>query len=660
MYAFVPEKPPRFAGRNYCKSINKDSNTLRRWFWRVPEPEGEFMKHGSHDEKRALEAAEAARETVWRQPSFIGELFLGRLRTELVLPFPLQEEADQLAGDQILARLKTFLIEQVDADRIDREKEVPFTVIEGLRNLGLFGIKLPQEYGGLGLSQINYNRIIQMVASHCASTAVLLSAHQSIGVPQPLKLFGTEEQKQKYLPRLAAGAISAFALTEPDVGSDPSQMSTLATPVDDGAAYLISGQKLWTTNGPIAELLIVMARTNDPAAERPEITAFIVEGDSPGLTTEHRCDFMGLKGIQNGLLKFDQVRVPKENILQGVGRGLALALRTLNTGRLTLPAACGGAMKQTLAMCRDWANERVQWGVPVGRHEAVAAKLTAMATDLYAVESLTWLTSAMADRAVTDIRLEAAMAKMFCSEALWRTVDAGMQIRGGRGYETADSLAARGEKPMPMERLLRDARINMIIEGTSEIMRLFIAREALDPHMKVAGVSPTSQRIDVLGAAKFYAGWYPRLWLPSFGTPADADVVAPLRGHLRYVQRAARRLARDLFHMLIRHRQGLQRRQLVLGRLVDSGAELFAMTAVIARASVPGGFDGDEPGGIELADLFCRQARRRLRQLRQGLYCNDDGHLRPLAKKILTGELSWLEDNIVSAWKGKTQVMSDE
>jgi hypothetical protein len=607
---------------------------------------GNLMKDGPRDEKRALEAAEAARETSWTQPSFIGQLFLGRLRTELIFPFPVQDPTDRQAGDEILARLETFLTKQVDADRIDREKQIPDEVVDGLRKLGLFGIKLPQEYGGLGLSQINYNRIIQMVSSHCASTAALLSAHQSIGVPQPLKQFGTEEQKRKYLPRLAAGAISAFALTEPEVGSDPSKMSTLATPVDDGAAFLISGQKLWTTNGPIADLLIVMARTNAVDEERPEITAFIVEGNSPGLTTEHRCDFMGLKGIQNGLLKFDRVRVPKENIVQGLGRGLALALRTLNIGRLTLPAACGGAMKQTLAMCRNWASERVQWGVPVGHHEAIAAKLAAMATDLYAVESLTWLTSAMADEATTDIRLEAAMAKMFCSEALWRTADAGMQIRGGRGYETADSLKARGEKPMPMERLLRDARINMIVEGTSEIMRLFIAREALDPHMKVAGVSPTSQRIDLLGAAKFYAGWYPRLWLPEFGRTEEDDVPRLLRRHLRFVGRATRRLARDLFHMLVLHRQGLQKKQLVLGRLVDCGAELFAMTAVIAQASA-----ADEPQAVELADLFCRLARRRLQQLRRNLYCNDDRRLRPLVKKILKGEVAWLEDNIVSSWK---------
>ncbi|PLX82694.1 MAG: DNA polymerase II [Desulfuromonas sp.] len=600
----------------------------------------------NQDQKRALETAETARETEWTQPSFVSELFMGRLRPELVFPFPEQDEDDRRAGDVILEELSSFLAEQVDADRIDREREIPAVVIEGLRSLGLFGIKLPVEYGGLGLSQVNYNRIVQMVASHCASTAVLLSAHQSIGVPQPLKMFGTEEQKQKYLPRLAAGAISAFALTEPDVGSDPSKMTTRAVAEEGGESYLITGHKLWISNGPIADLMIVMARTNDPEDPRPEITAFIVEGDAPGLSVEHRCDFMGLKGLQNGLMRFEEVRVPKENIVQGLGRGLSLALRTLNTGRLTLPAACGGAMKQTLTIARDWANQRSQWGMPIGQHQAVAAKLGTMAADLYAVESLTWLTSHMADQARTDIRLEAAMAKLFCSEALWRTVDAGVQIRGGRGYETADSLAARGEVPIPMERLMRDARINLIIEGTSEIMRLFIAREALDPHLKIAGASATSNRVDVKLAAKFYARWYPLLWLPRFDSWIAIQTAFTLKRNLWFIESAARRLARDLFHMMLLYQQDLQKRQLILGRLVDCGSELFAMSAVIARAS-----KAREPGELQVADLFCRQSRRRIKALHRSVYCHDDRATTAVARDLLDGKIRWLEKNIVSSWK---------
>ena len=596
------------------------------------------------DQQRSIEVAEAARETEWKKPSFVGELFMGRLRTEIIFPFPQQSVEDREAGDRVLAELKEFLEQQVDADQIDAKKQIPKKVTNGLAKMGLYGIKLPKEYGGLGMSQVNYNRIVQLVASHCASTAVLLSAHQSIGVPQPLKMFGTDEQKAKYLPRLVKGELSAFALTEPGVGSDPSQLSTTATLAEDGESYLINGEKLWISNGPEADLLIVMARTNDRAEKRPEITAFIVEGKSEGLTTVHRCDFMGLKGLQNGLLKFDNVRVPKENIVEGIGRGLALALRTLNIGRLTLPAACGGAMKQALAMAVDWANERQQWGAPVGHHEAVAAKIATLAAEIYAVDCMTWLTSAMADRADTDIRLEAAMAKLFCTEALWRGVDQALQVRGGRGYETAASLAGRGEKPMPMERLLRDARINMIIEGTSEIMRLFIAREALDPHLKMTGASATSNKVDYFGAAKFYASWYPPLWLPR--GISGGQLPAPLAGHLRFVERAARRLARDLFHMIVVYRQGLQKKQQVLGRLVDSGAELFAMSAVLSHAVSP-----QAPVGAEqMADLFCRQARRRVRSQHRAVYRNDDERTYRLARSVLNGDYPWLRDNILSTW----------
>jgi hypothetical protein len=605
------------------------------------------MSRSPNDEQRSLEVAEAARETVWQRPSIVGQMFMGQLPAELLFPFPDQLPADRTAGDAVLAKVANFLAEQVDADRIDATREIPAAVIDGLRQLGLFGIKIPHEFGGLGLSQINYNRIIQMVASHCASTAVLLSAHQSIGVPQPLKMFGTPEQKARYLPRLAAGAISAFALTEPGAGSDPSRLATLATPSEDGAAWLLNGEKLWISNGPVAELLIVMARTNAPEAERPEITAFIVETNSPGFSVAHRCDFMGLKGLQNGLLRFDNVRVPAENIVDGRGRGLSLALRTLNTGRLTLPAACGGAMKQALAMATVWAKDRQQWGVPIGEHEAVAAKLAGIAADLYAVESLTWLTSALADRNELDIRLEAAMAKLFCTEALWRSADAALQVRGGRGYETAPSLGGRGEAPMPMERLLRDARINLIIEGTSEIMRLFIAREALDPHLRIAGTTATSDRIDYLGAAKFYASWYPKLCWPNFKLDGQVQLPEALRSHLHELEQDTRRLGRDLFHMIVRHRQGLQRRQLVLGRLVDCGAELFAIGAVLARAASP----AVPAESIAVAELFCRQARRRIAALRRDLYNNDDVDNYRFARSLLDGRFAWLTDNIVSTWR---------
>lgn len=606
-------------------------------------------------EQESREVAEAARETEWEAPSFVRELFLGNLRLDLIHPYPVQSPDDRARTDAYVAKLEAFLKEKVDADEIDRTGELPEDVVQGLRELGAFGMKIPEEYGGIGLSQVGYGRAIEMVTSKDGNLTALLSAHQSIGVPQPLKMFGTPEQKKKYLPRLAAGAVSAFALTEDEVGSDPAAMTTTATPTEDGEAYIINGEKLWCTNGTIAELLVVMARTPPKVRkgrEVPQVTAFIVETDTPGVEITHRCRFMGLRAIQNAVIRFDDVRIPKENILWGEGKGLKLALITLNTGRLTLPMSAAAGAKACTEVSRKWASERVQWGAPIGKHDAVAQMIGRMAASTFAIEAMAELSSALADRGENDIRLEAAIAKLWTTEMGWKILDDTLQIRGGRGYETAQSLEARGEVPVAVERAMRDFRINRIFEGTSEIMRLFIAREAVDTHLAVAGdlIDPKASTADKAGAAAkagaFYAGWLPRQYV-GWGRWPRYGEFGPLASHLRYAERGARRLARSMFYAMSRYQAKLERKQALLGRFVDIGAELFAISAACVRAQSL----RDQPEGekaVRLADVFCRQSRLRIEALFEELFKNADNATYRLAQEVLKGEHEWLEKGILS------------
>jgi hypothetical protein len=605
----------------------------------------------------ARELAEDSRQSEWSSRSFAAELFLGRFHAELAVPFPEQDPADRLEGDAFLAKLDRFLREQVDPEAHDREGRVPESVLRGLVDLGAFSMKIPKEYGGLGFSQLNYNRAVAMIASRCASTAVWVSAHQSIGVPQPLKLFGTPEQKKRWLPKLARGAISGFALTEPEVGSDPAKMSTTAVLSEDGREWILNGEKLWCTNGLAADILIVMARTPSKIVdgrERKQISAFIVETATPGFEILHRCQFVGLRAIANGLIRFHDVRVPAENLLGGEGRGLKIALVTLNTGRLTLPAACAGTAKQCLSISRRWATVRSQWGRPVGRHEAVGQKLAWMAAHTFAMEAVSDFASGLSVQEGRDIRLEAALAKLFCSEAAEAVANATLQIRGGRGYENEKSLADRGETPYPVERIWRDTRINTIVEGTSDIMRLFIAREALDPHLRKAGAlldprgSFGAKARAALGAAAWYPGWYLSLWMPM---PADVPESVPseLRGHLGFVGRASRRLARSLFHAMVTVGPALERRQVLLGRFVDVGTELLAISATVSRAASR---VRQEPAGrtaVELADLFCRSARRRVERSFRDVASHDDARARAVSGGVLDGRYAWLEEGILPA-----------
>lgn len=615
----------------------------------------------THGEAREL--AEDSRELEWSSASFAAELFLGNFRDDLVLDFPEQDPKDRAEGDGFLARLETFLREHVDGAAIDREAKIPAHVIEGLVKLGAFGMKIPREYGGLGFSQLNYNRAVALVASHCSSTAVWLSAHQSIGVPQPLKLFGTEEQKKKWLPKLATGAISGFALTEPEVGSDPANMATTAVLSEDGREWILNGEKLWCTNGLVADVLIVMART--PAKmvngrERKQISAFIVEMDRPGIERVHRCHFIGLRGIENGLLRFTNVRIPRENLLGDEGRGLKIALVTLNTGRLTLPAAAAGASKQCLQISRRWAAQRVQWGAPVGKHEAVAQRLAWMASHTFAMEAVSDYASGLATQGNRDVRLEAAIAKLFCSEVSWAIADATLQIRGGRGYENEESLRGRGEIDYPVERIFRDMRINTIVEGTTDVMHLFIAREALDPHLKKAGAlvekgsSSADKQKSFFRAAAFYPGWYLSRWLPAGGS-SPSHIPEALTAHLAFARNASRKLSRALFHAMILNGPALEKRQVLLARFVDIGVDLMAMAATISRAASRVKAAPDDASPIELADHFSRLARRRVDAAFRSIRSNDDRDVRPVSRGTLEGRYAWLEEGIVRAGEKRAE-----
>ncbi len=610
-------------------------------------------KNFSEGKRKALDLAESARQSDWTHPSFVAELFKGRMAWNLVMPYPAQNAEDKKIGDDIIATIRVVLTKHINPDEVDRTGIITEEALKALSDCGAFAIKIPKKYGGLGLTQVNYNRVLHFVASYCASTAVYLSAHQSIGVPQPLIVFGTEEQKQKFLPRFATGSISAFALTEPDVGSDPAKMTTKAVPTEDGKHFIINGDKLWCTNGPRADIMVVMAQTPPKIVHgksRQQITAFIVERSMGGVENLHRCEFMGLKGIQNGLIRFKDVKVPRENIVGGEGQGLKIALTTLNTGRLTMPAAVTGASKYCLQSVLEWSNERVQWGSKIGKHEAVASKIAAMTSTIFAMEAVSEIASVMADKKETDIRLEAAMAKLATTEASWKIVDGAVQIRGGRGYETARSLKARGEKPWAIERVMRDARINTIIEGTSQIMRLFIAREAMDMHVRniMSVIGPRVSFFKRVGnffkAFAFYAVWYPKQYLPGASVPSN--VPSRLVTHFKFIGCTAKKLARNLFHAMMIYQTNLEGKQHLLAKLVNVGTDLFSMSSALSRAVYLHNQNPQDNSALELADLFCLQARGRIKKQFQGLFCNRDKFVYQVAQNALEGKYKWLESDI--------------
>jgi len=617
-----------------------------------------LLEETNQGKKAALEVTEEAREKPGRERSIAGKLFLGDFDLDKVFPFPMQSFDDKKIGDAFIEKLEMFLVKHLDPEEVDRTREIPEEVMRGLAEMGVFAMKIPKEYGGLGFSVMNYNRVVMKVSSYCGATAVLISAHQSIGVPQPLIMYGTEAQKKKFLPRFRTGDISAFALTEFDVGSDPARMSSTATLSADKTHYVLNGTKLWCTNGTIADIIVVMAKTAPKVIkgkERQQISAFILEMNTPGVEVVHRCEFMGLGGIYNGVLKFTNVKIPAENLIWEEGRGLAMALGTINVGRLTLPAACTGAAKQCLSIARRFGKGRQQWGLPVGEHEPGREKLAYIAATTFAMEALTYLTSAYADAHTMDIRIEAAMAKLFCTESLWKIVDMTMQLRGGRGFETARSLRARGEEPFPVERAMRDCRVNTILEGSSEIMKLFLAREAMDPHLERLGglMSPKTSITEkmIVGAKESirYLAWFLKNILSFTGGYRDAGA---MKTHFQFIERASKKLSTELFSLMAHYGPKLERKQLLLGRLMEIGTELFAMAATCSFA-IAKAKELKDNTPLDLAKYFSIIAERRIQERFALLQDNDDKDLNALSQKILDDEMRWLEEGII--WVGKKE-----
>src|SRR3954464_5094239 len=602
-------------------------------------------------EKEARQVAEAAREQDWTLPSFGKELFLGNFRLDLIHPQPRLDAAAAEKGERFLATLRQFLETEVDPLRIERESKIPDEVVAGLKRIGAMGMKVAPEYDGLGLSQVYYNRALSMIGTWHAALGALVSAHQSIGVAEPLRMFGTDEQKREWLPRVARTAIPPFLLPEPDGGSDPARVATSAEPVDGG--YVLNGTKLWATNGVIADIVVVMARVPKSDGHKGGISAFVLDYRTEGVSVLHRNQFMGLKGIENSVTQLEHVFVPERNLIGKEGMGLKIALSTLNTGRLALPAICVGQSKWATKIAREGSSERVQWGRPVGKHDAVAQKNAFIAASAFGLEAMLDVASRLADEKRNDIRIEAAIAKLYGSELGWQVLDELIQVRGGRGYETAESLKARGEKPIPAEQALRDMRINRIFEGSTEIMHLLIAREEVDQHLQVAGdvldaETPLAAKAkSAAGAGAFYAKWLPKLAVGEGTKPGSYGEFGELATHLRYAERGSRKLARSTFWAMGRYQAKLEQRQALLGRIVDIGAELFAISAAVVYANTVA---TEQPARAdsarELADLFCRHARRRADRLFHELWANDDSEGYAAAQAVLDGRHEWIEEGV--------------
>lgn len=614
---------------------------------------------------KGLERIEEARELVTGH-SFMTGLFEGKPDFSLLLA-PEESREQTAAWDKFRPRLETFLTTQVDPDEIERTAKIPDSVLKGLFALGAFGMKIPKEYGGLGFSYENYGRALMLIASWSNSLALTVAVPQSIGIAMPILLFGSEEQKRAYLPIVAREAISAFALTEPATGSDAANIRTEAVLDFGSTAFMVNGEKLWCTNGPIARYLTLIARVpakqlmdngkpiwlpvlRGKGADDLVPTAFILDMESPGVRILQRCQFEGCRGIENAHMTFTDVRIPAANVIGEVGRGLKYALTILNVGRaISIPAICLGMAKQAWQPTLDWANQRVTFKKPLSERQTQRMRVGHMAADLFAMDAIASTVWRMADQQSYDVRIEAALAKICCSERTIQFLKNAQIIFGGIGYETAESKRVRGEPAFGIEQLVRDAEMYRIGEGATDILRPFVAREGLNLHIERAR-SYVDERATELGRLaelarllRFYVPWYAKQWISKPLPPGPAFQHPQVRSMLAYIERTSRRLARAMFYAMAFHGQALRDDQGRQNRIEMIGEDLLVITATALYAETQERTAG-HPEVWDLAEESFREAKQRVEQNIRELIRNHDTAVAAVGIKALRGIYPSLSD----------------
>jgi acyl-CoA dehydrogenase family member 9 len=549
------------------------------------------------------------------EQSFMKAVFHGVIAEDMIFPYPEMPAEDRENTAMILDSVRRFFTANVDSAKIDREHEIPASVMEGLKALGLFGLQIPTEYDGIGLSATSYARVMQEVGGLDPAIAVTLGAHQSIGL-KGILLFGTDDQKRRYLPKLATGEwTSAFALTEPSAGSDAAAIKTRAELSADGSHYVLTGSKIWITNGGFADVFTVFARTSAmEEGAKPRITAFIVErgmGIKSG-PPEHK---LGIRGSSTTEIFLDEARVPRENVLGEVGRGFKVAMEVLNSGRLGLAAGCVGLSSQLIRMAIERVQERRAFGRNIGEFGMMKDKIATMLAETYALESMTYLTAGIVDSKIADYSLESAICKIMGAETSWRVVNEALQIAAGIGYM----------EDYPYERMLRDARINMIFEGTNEILRAFVSLSGMQgPGRALADVVKAMREpIKGFGLLSDFAVRKARTVL---GRERMTRAHPLLSREAVIFEEYTSELAQHTENVLRKHGREIAEKQYTQKRIAEMAIDLYGIAACISRttrAIERRGEDGARRE-IDLTQIFTAAAQKRLRQNVHDFGKNDD------------------------------------